>query len=100
VCGVVAGIDIWFSNIEGAPGQWQCGGGFVTVLSASTQGHSHLGRECQCCRDSTVSEDEVLTHLVVLSAAWRRVTGSKTDLPAYRTVLCVPQHSDTLRKQW
>ena len=29
-----------------APGQWQGGVGFVTVLSASIQGHSQLGSEC------------------------------------------------------
>jgi hypothetical protein len=28
------------------PGQWQGGGGFVTVLSASIEGHSYLGSEC------------------------------------------------------
>jgi hypothetical protein len=43
VLGVVAGTDVWFSNRECT---WTVAGveGLVTIQSASTQGHSCLGR--------------------------------------------------------
>jgi hypothetical protein len=48
-----------------------------------------------------VSEDEVLdTSCCSFSCLEMSNSQQDTDFPAYGTVLCVPQHSDTLKKLW
>jgi hypothetical protein len=48
-----------------------------------------------------VSEGGVLTTSCCPFSCLEMSNGQQdTDLPAYGTVLCVPQHSDTLKKLW